>query len=670
MFRSVGIIVAAGLAFCMAAQANPVLPPEFSIDITAIVEPVAPGEGLGYAGIGFDGTHFWLSRWASARITRITPAGEFVDSFDIPGLTGTRAMTWDGTHFWMANNTTTLSRVDPNTQTVVSTITVPSTARYLSYDPTADNGQGGFWIGNFNDDIQLVNMLGVSLTVLPAAGIGFTGRYGVALDFAQANPKLWTYFQGGAGSNMELGSISLPDGTGSLETIDLFPFLAPSTSGLAGGAFITDLLPGGQKTLLTLCQCTPNNILLGTLLQETYTVGGSLSGLADGASVVLQNNLGDDLTLSALGPFSFATELPELAEYSVTVLTQPTDPSQTCTVANGSGTLGAADVSDVVVNCVTDTYTVTPSVSAGGSITPDTPQTVAHGETTDFTLATTAGFYLSDVAGSCGGNLLDTVYTTAPIIADCDVDAMFLPQIPTTTSLQPSANPVRIGQSTSFDVTVSGSSAPTDGQVVVTASTGESCADAAPPKVNGSSANFKCSISFATLGPRTLSAAFSGSVMYLDSSSMPLSFSVARFADLSVSVSDGLGVVPSGQAVSYLVEVRNSGPDDAPGSLLVLASTPELLNANWTCKSLGAGTCPSSSGIGELGDIINLPAGAALDFLQNGDAASPLDSDLSVNVNLTGSSADPNFVFDPDSGNNQASDVNLAGRIFADGFEN
>lgn len=251
-----------------AGGAEPVLPPEISMDITAIIEPNLPGEGVGYAGIGFDGTHYWLSRWASARFTRISTAGTYVDSFEIAGLTGTRAMTWDGTHFWMANNTTTLTRVDPVTRTVVASIPLPSQARYVSFDAAADGGLGGFWIGNFNDDIRLVSMQGVSLSTLPAANVLFTGRYGLALHDTGPSPQLWAYFQGGA-NNVELGSISLPDGTGNPLTTDLFPHLPAGTTGLAGGAFITGQLPGGGTFLLTLCQCSPNNILLGKRLVET-----------------------------------------------------------------------------------------------------------------------------------------------------------------------------------------------------------------------------------------------------------------------------------------------------------------------------------------------------------------------------------------------------------------
>lgn len=91
---------------------------------------------------------------------------------------------------------------------------------------------------------------------------------------------------------------------------------------------------------------------------STYTVGGSVSGLS--GTVVLQNNSGDDLTITTDGPFTFATEVAHSAGYSVTVLTQPS--GQVCTVTHGSGTISAS-VSDVSVSCVIPTYTVGGTVS-------------------------------------------------------------------------------------------------------------------------------------------------------------------------------------------------------------------------------------------------------------------------------------------------------------------
>ena len=74
---------------------------------------------------------------------------------------------------------------------------------------------------------------------------------------------------------------------------------------------------------------------------NSFTVGGTLSGLASG-TLVLQNNGGDDLTRTVNGSFNFATTVTTGSAYSVTVLTQPL--GHTCTVSNGSGTIVSANV--------------------------------------------------------------------------------------------------------------------------------------------------------------------------------------------------------------------------------------------------------------------------------------------------------------------------------------
>ena len=80
----------------------------------------------------------------------------------------------------------------------------------------------------------------------------------------------------------------------------------------------------------------------------TYTIGGTVSGLT-GAGLVLQNNAGDDKSITTSGSFTFTTGIANGGTYSVTVKTQPT--GQTCTVASGSGTVAAANVTNVAVTC-------------------------------------------------------------------------------------------------------------------------------------------------------------------------------------------------------------------------------------------------------------------------------------------------------------------------------
>lgn len=81
-----------------------------------------------------------------------------------------------------------------------------------------------------------------------------------------------------------------------------------------------------------------------------YTVGGTVTGL-EGSGLVLQNSSGKYLSVTASGSFTFPSGLDNGASYSVTVRTQPSNPSQTCTVTNATGTIEKADVTDVLVNC-------------------------------------------------------------------------------------------------------------------------------------------------------------------------------------------------------------------------------------------------------------------------------------------------------------------------------
>lgn len=91
-------------------------------------------------------------------------------------------------------------------------------------------------------------------------------------------------------------------------------------------------------------------------------ISGTLSGLGDGLTVVLQNNSTDNLSLTMNGGFTFQTSVADGATYSVTVLTQPT--GQTCNVSNGTGTVNPdkGGPSDIAVTC-------SATSSLGGTVT-------------------------------------------------------------------------------------------------------------------------------------------------------------------------------------------------------------------------------------------------------------------------------------------------------------
>jgi len=70
---------------------------------------------------------------------------------------------------------------------------------------------------------------------------------------------------------------------------------------------------------------------------------------AVGRTLVLQNNGGDNLTVSADGAHSFAMPVASGAAYAVTISAQPA--GQTCFVANGSGVVGNGGVTGISVTC-------------------------------------------------------------------------------------------------------------------------------------------------------------------------------------------------------------------------------------------------------------------------------------------------------------------------------
>ncbi|MDM0078947.1 beta-propeller fold lactonase family protein [Variovorax sp. J2P1-59] len=94
---------------------------------------------------------------------------------------------------------------------------------------------------------------------------------------------------------------------------------------------------------------------------NAYPVFGTLSGLLSGETVSLQNNGADTTPVSSNGTFEFLAPVASAGTYAVTVSTQPA--SQTCTVVNGAGTVGNSAVTNVAVQCSTNTITVSGTVT-------------------------------------------------------------------------------------------------------------------------------------------------------------------------------------------------------------------------------------------------------------------------------------------------------------------
>jgi hypothetical protein len=197
----------------------------------------------------------------------------------------------------------------------------------------------------------------------------FTGGAPGMMDYGNGTSDNWSGGNaasstvGGTLSGLSSGTVVLQDNGGdnlSVTANGSFAFATPLPTG-APYSVTVQSTPSGQSCSVsngsgTVGSGNVTTVAVACTSGPTYTVGGTLSGLSSG-TVVLQDNGGDNLSVTANGSFAFATALPSGAAYSVTVKTNPS--GQSCSVANGSGTVGSANVTSVAVTCTSaPTYTV------------------------------------------------------------------------------------------------------------------------------------------------------------------------------------------------------------------------------------------------------------------------------------------------------------------------
>jgi hypothetical protein len=216
-------------------------------------DPTAISASL--AGVMWTGTEFWCAVWNSADIFTADASGNSTGSFTIPGVSGTRSMTSDGSHVYIGAAGSDIYKVDPATQTLVSTIsTSVSSCRYLTYDPTLNSNAGGFWTGAYGSDITAVDMSGATLSTISSATHGLTGIYGMSYDnFSAGGPFLWAFDQGGNDADIiQLDMSGNPTGVMHDANSDLSA--AGGGGGLAGGLFICDNFVTGTTSMIGINQ--------------------------------------------------------------------------------------------------------------------------------------------------------------------------------------------------------------------------------------------------------------------------------------------------------------------------------------------------------------------------------------------------------------------------------
>jgi len=209
----------------------------------------------------------------------------------------------------------------------------------------------------------LAQPAGESCTV--SNGSGTVGAANITGIPVQCTPLQYS-ISGALTGLMPSSSLMVEDNGGNVTTLSAngsFSFSGQIASG-STYAVTVSTQPPGQSCAVTNGSGTVVSSNVTTVAiacsDNTYNIGVAVSGLAGGTSLVLQDDSGDNLTVSTNGSLNFATPIPSGFTYAVTVLTQPT--GQTCTVTGGSGTVTSSDVSGIPVSCVA-TYTIGGSVS-------------------------------------------------------------------------------------------------------------------------------------------------------------------------------------------------------------------------------------------------------------------------------------------------------------------
>src|SRR6188768_2802319 len=188
-----------------------------------------------------------------------------------------------------------------------------------------------------------------------------------------APPPAATFTVGGTLSGLN-GSVTLANNGGdsrALSADGAFTFGTAAQTGAAYNVTVTSqpanqtcAVTGGTGTIAAANVAA----VAVTCVTNTFTVGGSVTGLV-GGGLVLRNNAGNDLTRDADGSFTFTTSVAAGGAYAVTIATQPAN--QNCTLANASGVIAAANVSTVAVTCATFRVTGVIGPAGGSLVGPD-----------------------------------------------------------------------------------------------------------------------------------------------------------------------------------------------------------------------------------------------------------------------------------------------------------
>jgi len=187
----------------------------------------------GYPAVETDGTNIYCAKSPGDNYLKFDMNGNYLNTFWLAGTSSITDMAYDGTYFYgSAAASMTIFIIDFANQTLIGTIPVTcsgiSGVRHIAYDPELDAGNGGFWIGDFNE-FGAITMTGAQIH---ASMTNPNNIHGSAYDpWTDGGPYIWVFTQNGSGAvlyQFEIATLSFTGVTHDASDI-------PGCTGVAGG---------------------------------------------------------------------------------------------------------------------------------------------------------------------------------------------------------------------------------------------------------------------------------------------------------------------------------------------------------------------------------------------------------------------------------------------------
>ena len=331
-----------------------------------------------------------------------------------------------GTRAYVANyelGSSNATVIDTLANTVVTNAAVGTRASAVAVHP---DGSRAYIVNSGDNTVSVIdtatNTVSNTITV---------GNYPVAIAINPAGTRLYV-------PNFNGSNVSVIDATSN--TLLTSFSTATSPNGVAfhpdgTRAYVTNFDNGELRVVDALAHGVSNVIRVGV-----GPIGVAVNPA--GTKAYVANANANTVSVVNLSPLSITATIA-VGAHPVGVAVTPDGTRAYVTNYNGDSISVIDTASDVVLGTLPVglrpygiavggpvTYTVTPSAGANGSISPSAPRTAGAGATLTFTMAPASG-YSANVGGTCGGSLINNIFTTNPVTISCSVDATFTPAVAT-----------------------------------------------------------------------------------------------------------------------------------------------------------------------------------------------------------------------------------------------